>query len=123
VYLFIVSLHVLLCLLLVLIIVLQPGKGSDVGAAFGGGASNTIFGPRGPTGLLQRATTVVAVMFMGTSLLLAIYSNRGLMEDADVDSAIQMKLRERAEEKAKSTGEAPVLPDEAPAPAIGPRGR
>lgn len=122
-YLFVVSLHVLLCLLLVLVIVLQPGKGSDVGAAFGGGASSTIFGPRGPTGLLQRATTVIAVMFMGTSLALAVYSNRGLMEDADVDSAMEQKLKEAALEKAKSTGEQPVLPDEAPVPEMGPRGR
>ncbi len=122
-YLFIVSLHVLLCALLVLVIVVQPGKGGDVGAAFGGGASTTIFGPRGPSGLLQRATTVIAMMFMGTSLILAVYSKRGLMENADVNGAIRQLQEQKALEKAKSTGEAPVLPDDAPVPEIGPKGR
>ena len=65
---FFVALHVLLCVLLVLIILLQPGKGGDVGAAFGGGGGGTMFGPRGPAGLLARATTFVAIGFMVTSI-------------------------------------------------------
>lgn len=88
---FVVSLHVILCLFLILIIILQPGKGGDVAAAFGGGGgSSTVFGPRGPTGLLQRATTVVAVMFMGTSITLALYSSRSVMEDTSTEDAMDM---------------------------------
>lgn len=87
-YPFVVALHVLLCLFLILIIMLQPGKGGDVGAAFGSGLTGSVFGPRGPAGLLQRATTVVAVMFMATSLTLAIYSNAKMQANADVDSEL-----------------------------------
>lgn len=88
-YLFVVALHVMLCLFLILIIILQPGKGGDVGAAFGGGGgSSTVFGPRGPTGILQRATTIVAVMFMGTSITLALYSNQSMMQDANIDDEV-----------------------------------
>jgi len=96
-YLFTVVLHIVLCVFLVLIIILQPGKGGDVGAAFGGGGGgSTMFGPRGPTSLLQRATTFVAVAFMGTSLTLAIYSNKSILADSQVDD----ELRRLAEEEA-----------------------
>lgn len=88
-YMFVVALHVILCILLVLIILLQPGKGGDVGAAFGGGGSSTMFGPRGPANLLSRATTVVAVLFMVTSVTLSLYSNRARQTDADVGGAIE----------------------------------
>jgi len=96
VYMFVVSLHVVLCLFLILIIILQPGKGGDVAAAFGGGGgSSTVFGPRGPTGLLQRATTVVAVMFMGTSITLALYGSRSAMEDTSVEDAMDLLEQQR----------------------------
>ena len=106
-YLFVVALHVVLCVFLVLIIILQPGKGGDVGAAFGGGgggSSSTVFGPRGPAGLLQRATTVVAVLFMGTSLTLALYSNQGMRSNSDVGGALERQLEQAqsAEEKDQS---------------------
>ena len=77
-YLFTVGLHVLLCIFLVLIILLQPGKGGDVGAAFGGGGGGAqMFGPRGPASYLQRATTGVAILFMVTSVTLALFSTKG----------------------------------------------
>jgi len=95
---FVVALHVVLCLFLILIIILQPGKGGDVGAAFGGGSSSTVFGPRGPTGLLQRATTVVAVMFMGTSITLALYSNQRMMQGANIDDEVLRLQQEKLKE-------------------------
>jgi preprotein translocase subunit SecG len=98
-YLFVVALHVILCVFLILIIILQPGKGGDIGAAFGGGSSSTVFGPRGPTGLLQRATTVVAVMFMCTSITLALYSNQKMLSDANIDEAIRVLQEEQASKK------------------------
>jgi len=89
-YMFVVALHVMLCIFLILIIILQPGKGGDVGAAFGGGGGgSTVFGPRGPTGLLQRGTTLVAIMFMGTSVTLALYSNQGIRSDANVAEELE----------------------------------
>jgi preprotein translocase subunit SecG len=92
-YLFVVALHVVLCVFLILIIILQPGKGGDVGAAFGGGGgTSTVFGPRGPTGLLQRATTIVAVLFMGTSITLALYSNQKMLSNSNVgDELLRMQ--------------------------------
>ena len=72
--LFVNTFHVILCVILILVILLQPSKGSDIGAAFGGGGSNTMFGPRGAGNLLSKATTVVAIMFMFTSISLAVRS-------------------------------------------------
>ncbi|MCB9684512.1 MAG: preprotein translocase subunit SecG [Alphaproteobacteria bacterium] len=88
-YPFFVALHILLSLFLITVVLLQPGKGGDVGAAFGGGGGSTIFGPRGPTNVLQQATTVTAVLFMVTSITLAIYSNRTMLADADVEGELQ----------------------------------
>jgi preprotein translocase subunit SecG len=87
--LFIVVLHLMLCVLLILIILLQPGKGGDVAAAFGaGGGSSNVFGPRGPANLLSQATTVVAVLFMVTSITLAIQSNQRAGNDADTEQEV-----------------------------------
>jgi len=63
--------HVLTCFILVLIVLLQTGKGADMGAVFGGGSSSTIFGSSGAGNLLTRVTTGAAVVFMVTSLTLA----------------------------------------------------
>lgn len=114
-YPFFVALHVLLCLFLMLIIMLQPGKGGDISAAFGGGGGgSTMFGPRGPTGLLQRATTMVAVLFMGTTLTLALYSHRGVMDSANVD-----EHRQRIEEQERQRRSNAAPSDAAPAPSEG----
>ncbi|TVQ91762.1 MAG: preprotein translocase subunit SecG [Deltaproteobacteria bacterium] len=84
-YLFVTVLHIILSIFLVLIILLQPGKGADVGAAFGGGGGGGMFGPRGPATLLSRATTGVAVLFMVTSVSLALMSDQTLLSDAELD--------------------------------------
>ncbi len=69
-----VAVHILVCLVLIGIVLLQGGKGAELGSAFGGGASQTLFGPRGASTFLGKMTTVVAVVFMVTSLLLTIIS-------------------------------------------------
>ena len=82
-------LHVMVCFALVLIVLLQAGKGAELGAAFGG-ASQTIFGSAGAMGFLSKLTTVAAVIFMITSLLLAFASSRqasSLMKERPVQSA------------------------------------
>jgi preprotein translocase subunit SecG len=68
-------LHVLVCLALIMIVLLQAGKGAEMGAAFGG-ASQTIFGSSGAMGFLSKLTTVVAVLFMITSLILTFSSTK-----------------------------------------------
>ena len=65
--------HVLMCIILILIVLLQTGKGADIGAAFGGG-SQTLFGSAGPTSFFGKLTTAAAVIFMITSLTLAWWS-------------------------------------------------
>ena len=68
---FLVALHVIACLVLILVVLLQRGKGSDMGAALGGGGSNTVFGSRGAGNFLTKMTSACAVIFMVTSLSLA----------------------------------------------------
>lgn len=69
-------LHVLVCFVLILVVLLQRGKGSDIGAALGGGGSNTVFGGRGAGNFLTKMTTGAAITFMLTSLSLAYLSNK-----------------------------------------------
>jgi preprotein translocase subunit SecG len=74
-FILLIVVHVLVALALVLVVLLQVGKGQSIGAAFGGASSSqTIFGSRGPTTFLSRMTTVVAALFMVTSLSLAYFS-------------------------------------------------
>jgi preprotein translocase subunit SecG len=68
-----VSLHVIVSAILIGMVLLQKGKGADIGAAFGG-ASNTVFGPRGAQSFLAKLTTTAAIIFMITSFFLAITS-------------------------------------------------
>lgn len=70
-YTLLIIIHLLVCIFLILVILLQTGRGSDIGAVFGGGASQTLFGSAGPGTFLGRLTTVMAAIFMLTSLALA----------------------------------------------------
>jgi preprotein translocase subunit SecG len=71
---FLTTLHVMVCLILIVVVLLQRGKGAEIGAVFGGGASTTIFGSRGAGNFLTRLTTGAAIVFMATSLLLAYFA-------------------------------------------------
>jgi preprotein translocase subunit SecG len=73
---FLIALHIMVCFVLILVVLLQRGKGSDAGAALGGGGSNTVFGSRGAGNFLTRLTTGSAVIFMLTSLSLAYIGNQ-----------------------------------------------
>ena len=70
-----IILHVVVCVALIMIVLLQTGKGADMGAAFGGGSSQTLFGSTGASTFLSKATTAAAVIFMLTSLALAYISS------------------------------------------------
>jgi len=76
-YTLIVILHVIVSVALILVILLQTGKGSDIGAVFGGGSSQTLFGSTGPTSFLSKLTAGAAIVFMLTSLFLAYFSGTG----------------------------------------------
>ena len=65
--------HIIAAVVLIGVVLLQSGKGADMGAAFGGGGS-TVFGPSGPGNMLTRLTTIMAILFMATSLTLAVMS-------------------------------------------------
>jgi preprotein translocase subunit SecG len=73
-YVLLILVHVIVSITLVMIVLLQTGKGADMGAAFGG-ASQTLFGGAGPAPLLGKITTLAAVVFMVTSLSLAYMSS------------------------------------------------
>ncbi len=70
-----IIIHIIVCLALIMIVLLQTGKGADMGAAFGGGSSQTLFGSTGASTFLSKATTVAAIVFMLTSLVLAYMSS------------------------------------------------
>src|SRR5579859_2260068 len=67
-----VTLHILVCFVLVIVIMLQSGNAADLAGAFGGAGSQTAFGPRGAATFLSRATTWCAIVFMMTSLTLSV---------------------------------------------------
>ncbi|MCI0422333.1 MAG: preprotein translocase subunit SecG [Acidobacteria bacterium] len=96
--------HVLVCLILILIVLLQSGKGADLAGAFGGGGSQTAFGARGTATFLSKLTTGAAVVFMLTSFALSLFTtrNRG------------SSVMEGAKPVQKQT--APAQPGTAPAP-------
>ncbi len=70
--------HVIVCLFLVIVVLLQSGKAADLAGAFGGMGSQTAFGPRGAATVLSKATTIAAALFMVTSLTLAILATRNV---------------------------------------------
>ncbi len=78
-----VFVHVLVSAILIGMVLLQKGKGADIGAAFGG-ASNTVFGPRGAQSFLAKLTTTAAIVFMITSFGLAVTTSKrsSIMENA-----------------------------------------
>ncbi len=101
------GIHTLIALSIIALVLLQRGKGADAGAAFGAGASGTVFGARGSSSFFSRATAVLATAFFASSLILAYMSSQrttgpsSLLEDAPV-------LEVEAGAEADSTG---VIPD------------
>ena len=77
VYYLVVALYVITCFVLVLVILLQQGKGGDIANAFGGGASQAAFGARSGATVLSRATTIGAIIFVLCAVSLGILGQRG----------------------------------------------
>jgi preprotein translocase subunit SecG len=96
--------HMLTAVGIVVFVLLQQGKGADMGAAFGGGASQTLFGARGSANFMSRTTAILAVIFFSTSLALAVLYSRQSAESG----------RSITEQAAPAAPAAPAVP-EAPA--------
>jgi preprotein translocase subunit SecG len=80
----ILAIHILVCVALIMVILLQAGKGADIGAVFGGGSSNTVFGSTGATPFLSKVTIAAAVLFMVTSIILTYFSGKGVQKEYSV---------------------------------------
>jgi preprotein translocase subunit SecG len=100
--------HVIVCLFLIGIVLLQHGKGADIGATFGG-SSQSLFGTEGPLPLLNKVTTFSAVVFMVTSLALAYISTQ-----SGSGSVMSEVVGEQAQQEAATAAEPQlVVPAEA----------
>ena len=107
--------HLLVAVGVVALVLIQQGKGADAGAAFGGGASSTVFGSQGSSSFLTRATGILATIFFITSLTLAYLSTQKIKPTSVVDTVIEQKVDvpesdvPAVESKpAKSTSDVPV---------------
>ncbi|MGA8220550.1 MAG: preprotein translocase subunit SecG [Candidatus Acidiferrales bacterium] len=116
-----VTLHIMVCFVLIIVIMLQSGNAADLAGAFGGAGSQTAFGPRGAATFLSRATTWCAIVFMMTSLTLSV--KRGPSETTTSTGSILEQTQKQAPAPAKTAPGAPtqlpVVPGQAPAPAPG----
>jgi preprotein translocase subunit SecG len=111
VYFVLVTLHILICGLLIVVVLLQSGEAADLAGAFGGAGSQTAFGPRGATTFLSRATTWCAIMFMLTSMALTMHQNT---IQSPAGSSV---LQQFSKEPKKTAPAAPAAPaPAAPAP-------
>ena len=85
-----VILHVIISIFLILVVLVQQGKGADLAGAFGGGGSQTAFGARGATTLLHKLTTAFFILFVITSMTLAVMETRprsSLMNDSGMSKS------------------------------------
>ena len=92
---FLTIVHILLCIFLVIVVLLQSGKAADLAGAFGGMGSQTAFGPRGSATVLSKATTIAAALFMVTSMTLAIYAARAGTATSSVTESQKGRRRRR----------------------------
>lgn len=104
--------HVLTCAILVLVVLLQSGRAADLAGAFGGAGSQTAFGPRGAATFLSKATTVLAIIFMLTSLGLTIYSSR-----TGGTGSVLEKTEQPVQEQTVPAEQPSPPPEQTPAPA------
>jgi len=112
VYGLLIFIHVLVCVFLVIVVLLQSGKAADLAGAFGGMGSQTAFGPRGTATLLSKLTRIAATLFMVTSLTLAIMATRGT---GGPGTTVLEELPSRGSQPVHST---PALPGPVSAPPV-----
>jgi len=95
--------HLISCFILILVVLLQSGKGADLAGAFGGMGSQTTFGPRGGATLLSKITTATAVIFMITSLALSIMMSHRVSGSSVMDKASTARAKHKAVTPVKKT--------------------
>ncbi|MFN7995579.1 MAG: preprotein translocase subunit SecG [Bryobacteraceae bacterium] len=111
-YILLTIVHVLVCVFLIIVVLLQSGKAADLAGAFGGMGSQTAFGPRGSATLLSKATTVSAIVFMITSLALSVLATRGSGSGSTVLDSTTTKQSAPAKPATKT----PAAPNSFPLP-------
>jgi preprotein translocase subunit SecG len=112
-YFVLVTLHVVICGLLIMVIMLQSGEAADLAGAFGGAGSQTAFGPRGAATFLSKATTWCAIMFMLTSMALTMHQNSAVVSSG---SSVLQQFSKTSKQPAPAVP-APTAPASAPVPA------
>ena len=119
----IIVFHVMVALAIIGLVLLQHGKGADMGSGFGGGASSSLFGATGSANFLSRATAVLATLFFIVSLVLAYIATNAPRESGSVVDRIQQQQKPAAAEKKDASpaapGAAPDAGSQKPAPAEG----
>jgi preprotein translocase subunit SecG len=106
-----VVIQVLAAVALIGLVLLQHGKGADAGAAFGSGASGTVFGARGSANFLSRATAICATVFFLASLSLAYVVQGKKAPDSVVDSVAPAAAPAAVPEQAPADPQAPEVPE------------
>jgi len=105
------TIHVIVCIILVLVVLLQSGKGADLAGAFGGGATQTAFGSRGPASFLSKMTTISAIIFMLTSIGLSMISTKTAPKSV-LEGAIEETASPSKKAPESDTSEMPALTPE-----------
>ncbi len=118
--------HVLLAVSLIVLVLIQHGKGADAGAAFGSGASATVFGSRGSASFLTRATAVLATLFFVTSLSLAYLAGqtktvKSVTEEVSTPASVPAKPADTSDVPSLAPAQKPKPVQDAP-PATVPAG-
>jgi len=117
-----VTLHILVCFVLVAVIMLQSGNAADLAGAFGGAGSQTAFGPRGAATFLSRATTWCAIVFMATSLALSFKRATPSSSTGSVLEQTQQSGAPPAKSSTPAPVKTPLQPSpQTPAPAPAPQ--
>ncbi|NOY67102.1 MAG: preprotein translocase subunit SecG [Gammaproteobacteria bacterium] len=106
---FLLVVQVLISISLIALILIQHGKGADAGAAFGSGASSTVFGASGSASFLSRATAVLATLFFAVALSLTILAHRQTSEDNLVDKYKMPESSAVAPSKETPKSDVPVV--------------
>ncbi len=106
--------HLVISVTLVALVLMQQGKGADMGAAFGSGASQTVFGSQGSGSFLTRTTAVLATVFFLTSLTLAYFSGQANTASSVVDTNAMPTIENTIEVPADvpTAPDLPVIPNE-----------
>jgi preprotein translocase subunit SecG len=116
-----VTLHIVVCFVLIIVIMLQSGNAADLAGAFGGSGSQTAFGPRGAATFLSRATTWCAIVFMMTSLTLSFKRSSGQTSTGSILEQTSQPAPSPAKPAAAPPIQIPVQPSsQTPAPAPAP---